>query len=521
MPVRTDGLGIIDCGDYSDIREYAILNLVTDGGSSYICRKAPCLGKPLPVLPNNRTEYWVLAARKGSDVQMRVTETAVQWCVAGQDWADLIQLSEMTAASTLAVEKAGEAATARDDAILAKEGAESAKRDAESSAESAASNATAAINARATAVSAKNQAELAATGAGEQADIALGAKTAALNAQTAAENAETGAKTAQTAAESARDTAVTAKDDALLAKGAAQSAKTASEAARDLSDAARADAVIARGGAETARDEARASVESIKDLTVQATTLPAGSQATAAVDSSGEALAITLGLPTGATGATGFAPLVSISKTGKVTTVDITDSLGTKTATINDGLDGIGSGNMHTDAYDTNDDGRVDGADEADKLTTPRKISISGGATGTATDFDGSADITIPVTALDVSKATAGTLGIERGGTGATTADGARSNIGAASTNVYTATIPNTGWLGSAAPYSIDVTAVGILSTDAPIVDIVQSGTWATDEVMIEDWGKITRIITDMDKITVYASGVPTATVPIQMKVVR
>lgn len=90
-----------------------------------------------------------------------------------------------------------------------------------------------------------------------------------------------------------------------------------------------------------------------------------------------------------------------------------------------------------------------------------------------------------------------------------------------ASTNVYTATIPNTGWLGSAAPYSIDVTAVGILSTDAPIVDIVQSGTWATDEVMIEDWGKITRIITDMDKITVYASEVPVATVPIQMKVVR
>lgn len=103
MPVRTDSLGIIDCGDYGAIREYSILNLVTEGGSSYICRKAPCLEKALPVLPNNRTEYWVLAARKGSDVQMRVTETAVQWCVAGQDWADLIQLSEMTAADKIAV----------------------------------------------------------------------------------------------------------------------------------------------------------------------------------------------------------------------------------------------------------------------------------------------------------------------------------------------------------------------------------------------------------------------------------
>ena len=479
MPVRTDGLGIIDCGDYSDIREYAILNLVTDGGSSYICRKAPCLGKPLPVLPNNRTEYWVLAARKGSDVQMRVTETAVQWCVAGQDWADLIQLSEMTAASTLAVEKAGEAATARDDAILAKEGAESAKRDAESSAESAASNATAAINARATAVSAKNQAELAASGAGEQADIALGAKTAALNAQTAAEKAETDAKTAQTAAESARDTAVTAKDDALLAKGAAQSAKTASEAARDLSDAARADAVIARGGAETARDEARASVESIKDLTVQATTLPAGSQATAAVDSSGEALAITLGLPTGATGATGFAPLVSISKTGKVTTVDITDSLGTKTATINDGLDGIGSGNMHTDAYDTNDDGVVDRADVADALAGDARIT-----TEQVTGLQGILD----------AKATV---------------------------SHFTATIPNTGWTGTEAPYIIEMAVAGVLATDNPIADIVQTGTWATDEVMREDWGKITRITTAADKITVTASEIPAAGIAIQMKVVR
>lgn len=42
------------------------------------------------------------------------------------------------------------------------------------------------------------------------------------------------------------------------------------------------------------------------------------------------------------------------------------------------------------------------------KLTTPRKIGINGGVTGTPTDFDGTADINIPVTALDVSKANAG-----------------------------------------------------------------------------------------------------------------
>lgn len=44
-------------------------------------------------------------------------------------------------------------------------------------------------------------------------------------------------------------------------------------------------------------------------------------------------------------------------------------------------------------------------ADSATKLATKRTIAISGGATGTATGFDGSANISIPVTKLDMSKA--------------------------------------------------------------------------------------------------------------------
>lgn len=42
----------------------------------------------------------------------------------------------------------------------------------------------------------------------------------------------------------------------------------------------------------------------------------------------------------GSSGADGFSPTVSVSKSGKVTTVAITDKNGTKTATINDGSDG-------------------------------------------------------------------------------------------------------------------------------------------------------------------------------------
>lgn len=53
-------------------------------------------------------------------------------------------------------------------------------------------------------------------------------------------------------------------------------------------------------------------------------------------------------------------------------------------------------------------------ADTADKLKTPRSIALTGGATGTATNFDGSANISIPVTGLDASKLTSGTVPPER-----------------------------------------------------------------------------------------------------------
>jgi len=49
-------------------------------------------------------------------------------------------------------------------------------------------------------------------------------------------------------------------------------------------------------------------------------------------------------------------------------------------------------------------------APAATKLATARTIGISGGATGTATAFNGAANITIPVTALNPTKMSAGAL---------------------------------------------------------------------------------------------------------------
>ena len=54
----------------------------------------------------------------------------------------------------------------------------------------------------------------------------------------------------------------------------------------------------------------------------------------------------------GAQGEPGYSPTVQISKTGKVTTVTITDENGDHVFKINDGQDGTGSGDMHTSTYD-------------------------------------------------------------------------------------------------------------------------------------------------------------------------
>lgn len=71
-------------------------------------------------------------------------------------------------------------------------------------------------------------------------------------------------------------------------------------------------------------------------------------------------------------------------------------------------------------------------ADTAVRLKTARNISLSGGVTGVATKFDGSGDIVIPVTGINVANANAGTLAIARGGTGGTSPANARANLGVA-----------------------------------------------------------------------------------------
>lgn len=94
------------------------------------------------------------------------------------------------------------------------------------------------------------------------------------------------------------------------------------------------------------------------------------------------------------------------------------------------------------------------------------------------------------------------------------------ANIGHVKHGIYEVTL-NTTWSGSAAPYSKQQTVTGILATDTPIIDVIMSGTFATDEARIEAWGLIYRAVTAANKITFYATERPEVSLPLQIKVVR
>lgn len=67
---------------------------------------------------------------------------------------------------------------------------------------------------------------------------------------------------------------------------------------------------------------------------------------------------------TGPQGPAGISPTVEVSKTGKVTTITITDATGPHIATVNDGADGSGTGDMVRATYDANENGIVDDAEK-------------------------------------------------------------------------------------------------------------------------------------------------------------
>lgn len=86
----------------------------------------------------------------------------------------------------------------------------------------------------------------------------------------------------------------------------------------------------------------------------------------------------------------------------------------------------------------------------ATSLATPRTIALTGGVTGTATAFDGTANIQIPVTAVNPNSLSAA-VPVTKGGTGATSAANARTALEAGYTIRRSITTTGAGWYRIAA----------------------------------------------------------------------
>ena len=138
------------------------------------------------------------------------------------------------------------------------------------------------------------------------------------------------------------------------------------------------------------------------------------------------------------------------------------------------------------------------------------------------------------------SNITSGTLPIERGGTGATTAAAIRSNIGAASVvDFKNVMITTTGWTtvnnSSGTFYSKEISVSGMLYSDKPIVrlelpviSVQMNGriipmSYNMDQVDAARYAYegIFSITTDTDKITVFAEEIPAVTIYIDLLCVR
>ena len=126
----------------------------------------------------------------------------------------------------------------------------------------------------------------------------------------------------------------------------------------------------------------------------------------------------------GSPGADGVSPTVSVSKSGKVTTVSITDKAGTKTATINDGADGSNGSNGKDGTSVTVksvSESSADGGSNVVTFSDGKTVTIKNGSKGSSgTNGTNGTSVTVS----DVSESTAS------GGTNVVTfSDGKKVNI--------------------------------------------------------------------------------------------
>nr|DAG62402.1 MAG TPA: hypothetical protein [Bacteriophage sp.] len=176
--------------------------------------------------------------------------------------------------------------------------------------------------------------------AAQAASDANSAKSAAQSAQTAAENSKKSASTAATSAASARDAILNMIVSAITLEHGQPATVSKSVVDKVFK--------LTFGLPRGEKGEAGSPGRGITSITLKSGTHAAGTTDTYTItftDNTTYDFQVT-------NGANGFSPTITISKSGKVTTVTVVDANGTQSFEINDGADGLGSGDMHTSTYD-------------------------------------------------------------------------------------------------------------------------------------------------------------------------
>ena len=88
----------------------------------------------------------------------------------------------------------------------------------------------------------------------------------------------------------------------------------------------------------------------------------------------------------GQKGDPGVSPVITTSKSGKITTITIVDATGTHVVEISDGNDGTGTGDMVKATYDTNNNGIVDNAEKVNNHSVEKDVPSDAKFTDTIYD---------------------------------------------------------------------------------------------------------------------------------------
>lgn len=98
--------------------------------------------------------------------------------------------------------------------------------------------------------------------------------------------------------------------------------------------------------------------------------------------------------------------------------------------------------------------------------------------------------------------------------------DGLREEIDARKPIYFDITI-GTGWAGSAAPYSQNITVTGILAADKPVMHLRKADDLAAAKQQQEAFDKLHKIKTSANRVTVSAEEKTTVAIPVTLEVHR